>query len=490
MTAPESNNGPRPPAAPGPAADATGFGEVALAEAGLLTDRKGGVVRATAAATAVLQCAEGFLVGKPLGMFVAAADRPQFYRFLLGIRGGRALPALEVRAAPPGREARNVLLSVADDEQSGLTRWTLIDVTTVRLAEQALQAERELLGGVVDAADAIILVVSSTGLVIRSNAYLGDMTGYDGVDLAGREWTGAVIAPADQLAARRVLAQAVAHGTSRSGPLAVRTRGGVERAVAWSARRLPRWPGPQVALVGHDVTELQEAQARALEAGRLAAIGEVVAGLAHESRNALQRSQACLSLLALRLADRPADLDLVTRTQRAQDDLSRLYEGVLHYARPVHLTRAPCDLPVVWREAWADLGAAGDWSAAELAEEMADGNAVVAGDPFHLKRVFRNLFENARAAVPGPVRVTVRCEPTRLDDRLAVRVRVRDNGPGFPAATRDRLFTAFFTTKTHGTGLGLALCKRVVEEHGGRIAAGTGSEPGAEIILTLPKDSP
>jgi len=64
-------------------------------------------------------------------------------------------------------------------------------------------------------------------------------------------------------------------------------------------------------------------------------------------------------------------------------------------------------------------------------------------------------------------------------------VRVRDNGPGFTPAARGRLFEAFFTTKTRGTGLGLALCKRVVDEHGGRIEAGADG-PGAEVIITLP----
>ncbi len=67
---------------------------------------------------------------------------------------------------------------------------------------------------------------------------------------------------------------------------------------------------------------------------------------------------------------------------------------------------------------------------------------------------------------------------------------VRDNGPGFPPAVRGRLFEAFFTTKMRGTGLGLALCKRVVEEHGGRIEPGPGDGPGAEIIITLPRSTP
>jgi len=109
-------------------------------------------------------------------------------------------------------------------------------------------------------------------------------------------------------------------------------------------------------------------------------------------------------------------------------------------------------------------------------------------DPFHLKQVFRNLLDNALEAAPAPVRVEVCCSADRLGDRPAVRVAVRDNGPGFPPGDRDKLFDPFFTTKLRGTGLGLAICKRVVEAHGGRIEAGGG--PGAEVVITLPGSHP
>src|SRR5262249_58461376 len=108
-------------------------------------------------------------------------------------------------------------------------------------------------------------------------------------------------------------------------------------------------------LTGQDVTALREAQQKALQAERLAAIGQMVAGLAHESRNALQRSQACLSLLELRLRDQPEALDLLGRLQQAQDDLHRLYEGVRHYAAPIRLDRRVCDLARAWRESRADV---------------------------------------------------------------------------------------------------------------------------------------
>ena len=142
------------------------------------------------------------------------------------------------------------------------------------------------------------------------------------------------------------------------------------------------------------------------------------------------------------------------------------------------------DLRSVWREAWADLEVLRRQHHAELIEETADSDLTCEIDRFQIKRVFRNLFENALAAT-DPIRITVGCRPARLADHSAVRVSVHDNGPGFPPKVRERLFEPFQTTKTRGTGLGLAICRRIIEAHGGRIEAGRDG-PGAEIVMTLP----
>lgn len=463
-------------------------------DAHLLTDAHGIVLDANAPATRLLHCSRDFLVGKPLGLFVAQDDRAAFYDCLTRLPGFGMADALELRVGRRGSESRDVvaIATALNDDAAGRPaayRWVLRDVTGPRRTERELYRERQLLDGVVDAADAIILVIDSSGRIVRSNTYLRDVSAYNPDELRGRDWAFVLLIPEDRPAGRRIFAQALVHGSAQSGPLGFRSRAGGTRAVVWSARGFASAAEPAVVLVGHDVTELQDAQAQVVRAERLAAIGQVVAGLAHESRNALQRSQACLSLLGLRLADRPDVADLLERAQRAQDDLHRLYEGVLHYAAPVRVEAESCDLAPVWREAWADLVETAGWGKAELVEAGNETEPRALADCFHMRRVFRNLFENARAAVTGPLRVTIGWGPAELAGRPALRVSVRDNGPGFSPATRGRLFETFFTTKVRGTGLGLALCKRVVDEHGGRIEAGPGDGPGAEIIITLPRST-
>jgi signal transduction histidine kinase len=237
-------------------------------------------------------------------------------------------------------------------------------------------------------------------------------------------------------------------------------------------------------------TFLEQAQERAVQAERLAAIGEVVAGLAHESRNALQRSQACLEMLALVVRDRPEAIDLIDRIQKAQDHLHTLYEDVRGYAAPIKLDRAACDLARVWREAWGHLETARAEKRAELVEAVDGVDLRCVADPFRLEQVFRNILDNALAAGSPPVAVEVRAEAAELQGQPAIHLSFHDNGPGIPPDRRSHVFDPFYTTKARGTGLGMPIARRIVEAHGGRIGIGDGDEPGATILITLPKGSP
>jgi hypothetical protein len=263
-----------------------------------------------------------------------------------------------------------------------------------------------------------------------------------------------------------------------------------------------------------DITERKRAQERLLQAERLAAIGQMMTGLAHESGNALARSQSCLEMLAWEVEDRPEALDLITRIQKAQDHLKQLYDEVRGYAAPLKLEREVWELSSVWRQAWANLALLRQGREAVLREETGGVDLSCAVDQFRLEQVFRNILENALAACADPVRIEVRCAEAELDGRPAVRVAVRDNGPGLNPEQRRRIFDPFFTTKTKGTGLGMAIAKRIVEAHGGQIAVAPSPLPlapegrgepalplapggrrggvrgGAEILIVLPRDIP
>jgi signal transduction histidine kinase len=266
----------------------------------------------------------------------------------------------------------------------------------------------------------------------------------------------------------------------------------VEREFAWWGNALPPDPGREgsVVLIGHDLTPLKEAQHRALQAERLAAIGQMVTGLGHESRNALQRSQAALERLSRRLREHPEALDLVGMVQKAQDHLLYLYEEVRDYAAPVRLQKHPCILADVLRESWDHLAINRRGRDAELKQIGAIHASDCYVDPVAMQQVFRNVLENSLAACADPVRLSADWEPMDCDGQPWLTIRIRDNGPGFSPEARSRLFEPFFTTKTRGTGLGMPIVKRIVEAHAGMIALGRTNEPGAELVLSLPKGRP
>jgi signal transduction histidine kinase len=233
---------------------------------------------------------------------------------------------------------------------------------------------------------------------------------------------------------------------------------------------------------------LSERQSKQME--RLAAIGQAMVSLAHESRNLLQRSQACLERLSWRLKEQPEALDLVNRSRQAQHDLAHLLDDVRAYAAPLQLTLAPCDVRQIWREAWAQVQVSFPNRPAELREGAGDVDFWCAADRFRLLQVFRNLLENSFDACSGPVKIEIDCEEVEEAGRHALQLSFRDNGPGIPNRERHHLFEPFWTTRPHGTGLGLVICRRILEAHGGQIDVGENDSRGTEIIITLPRTGP
>ena len=357
------------------------------------------------------------------------------------------------------------------------------------LDEDALRLERDFAERLIENAQVLVLVLDHHGMVERVNPFLERVSGRRPDEVRGSDWFARFVPDRDRLRARQAFRRALDHREGAHVIHAILASDGREPELEWTIRLLDGGLGDpsRVLAIGHDITDLKEAQGRAVQAERLAAIGQMVTGLAHESRNALQRSQACLEMLAFRLEDRAQELDLVSGIQDAQDDLQRLYEEVRTYAAPLTIERRPCRLGELLREAWGQL----EWTLknreARLVES-GDEEARCLVDAPRMVQVFRNLLDNSLAACNDPVVVVVEWSKVELSGQAAIRVSLRDNGPGFPPERRRHLFEPFQTTKTQGTGLGMAIARRIVEAHGGSILAGDidDGRPGAEVVITLP----
>lgn len=341
----------------------------------------------------------------------------------------------------------------------------------------------------VEESPCLIVILRPDLAIAYFNRFAEEITGVQASAILGKNHLHALLPGESRSAAadsvERVLAGARVRGFQ--GP--VLSADGSPRWVMWNARHLSEFEGgPAILMAGQDITGLQLAQERALQAERLAAIGQMMTALAHESGNALARSKACLEMLVLEVQDRPEALDLVARIQMAQDHLRQLYEEVRGYAAPLRLEKEMCSVQGAWRAAWTNLGVQRQARDATLSEETTGVDLGANIDRFRLEQVFRNVLENALAACRDPVRIVVRCAPAVLDGQPALQVSVQDNGPGLGPEQRRRVFEPFYTTKTKGTGLGMAIAKRIVEAHGGQISIGPGVGPGAEVLLLLPRD--
>ncbi len=352
-----------------------------------------------------------------------------------------------------------------------------------------LHEEREFSGGLLSKAQAAIVVLDLQGRVMRFNPYTEALCGFSLEQAQGEDWFERFLTPDDRPRIRNVFEQTVLEGETTGVVGTLANRSGEQRRLLWSCQALKDAAGQTFAVlaVGHDITELEQAQQRALQAQRLATIGQMAAALAHEGRNALQRIQANTETLELELEQQPESLELVARIQRAQEDLRRLFDEIRGFAAPVNLDRSECSLASVWREAWDLLAAQRKGREARLIEDLDDMDLTGAIDHFRVVQVFRNLLENSLAACPDPVEIRISCTPAELAGRPAIRALVCDNGPGIPPEHRKRVFEPFFSTKTKGIGLGMAIARRTIEAHGGTIEVGDSTPSGARIIVTLPK---
>jgi PAS domain S-box-containing protein len=337
----------------------------------------------------------------------------------------------------------------------------------------------------VEAAACMVVILRADGTVVYFSPYTEQLTGHRANEMIGKQFLTLLVPEWAQASAAEEIAATAAGRPTRACETPLLRRDGTQRWLVWNAQRLDDIEGrPAVLVVGQDFTERREAQERLMRSERLAGIGQMVTGIAHESRNALQRIQSCSEMLELEIEGNDEAMQLVRRIEEAQDQLIRLFDEVRGFVAPIHLERTPCKLDSIWREAWKLLETTRRGRDASLVD---DANAIdldLSVDRFRMIQVFRNLLENSLAAGRDPVVIEIDCRDVQLDGEAAVEISVHDNGPGLTPDARQNIFEPFFTTKTKGTGLGMAIARRIVDAHGGRIALGD-SSAGAEFVITL-----
>ena len=263
---------------------------------------------------------------------------------------------------------------------------------------------------------------------------------------------------------------------------------GHTRVVALAASRLPEADPPSALLVGRDMTHERELRLRLMESDRLAAVGELVAGVAHEVNNPLSSISAFAQLLLRDGSLTPQQresLDVIRgETMRA----SQVVKDLLAFARRSERQSAPLDLNGVVGRTLRMRQYQFNEASVRVESELAADLPSVMGDARQLQQVCLNLVTNAVQAM-SPVGGVLRVRTYQANDR--VRLEVQDTGPGITVDARARIFEPFFTTKKEGegTGLGLSVTYGIVTTHGGSIEVVDTGPGGTTFRVTLPAAS-
>jgi len=366
------------------------------------------------------------------------------------------------------------------------------DVTAQKLAEDSLRRSEALSRAFLESASESIVITDAEGRIVQVNVRTETMFGYPRDELIGR--------PVELLIPTRLRDRHAGHRASYMEAPRVRSMGqgldlsglkkdGTEFPVEVSLSYVHSKEGIRAIAFIIDISERVAFQRAARQADKLAALGTLSAGIAHEINNpvGIITSRVEVMLLEAEDGDLPAeirkDLDVILRHARR---VSVITQGLLSFARQSSGVRAPVNLNRVAEEifqlAEKDLTRGRITVTLTLDETLPDSSA----DANAIGQVLLNLLTNARHAMPqgGEITITTSYQPAARSVRLAV----SDTGSGIPPEVLPKIFDPFFTTRSDGTGLGLSISHGIVHEHHGTLTVRSEVGKGTTFTLTFPVD--
>lgn len=240
-----------------------------------------------------------------------------------------------------------------------------------------------------------------------------------------------------------------------------------------------------------DVSVERLLEEKARRSDRLTALGELAAGVAHEMRNPLTTVRGYIQILPENLDDQEFITEFSSNLIREIDRLTRLTENLLNMAKPISPDLHPCSLYEMIHEIVEFQSDQLSKHHVNVHIEPPAVDVTVCIDKDRIKQVFINLFTNSAEAMNNGGNITIQFQQrtetlSEHEPKVYVVTVVQDDGSGIPEKIIDRLFDPFFTTKDHGTGLGLALSNRIVEEHQGFLRVDRHNKEGACFWVMLP----
>jgi PAS domain S-box-containing protein len=368
------------------------------------------------------------------------------------------------------------------------------DITERKRAEQATR----LLAAIVESSHDAIVSKSLNGVITSWNKGAEQLFGYAAEEAVGQNIT--LIIPPERRHEERAIIEQITRGERVDHFETVRMRkDGSLLDVSLTISPMKDASGRVVGAskLARDITErkraeeaLRQAQTDLAHASRLTTMGEFTASLAHEVKQPIAAvvtdANTCVRWITRDEPDLKEAREAAWRTVKDAKRASEIINRVGLLFKKGTPQRELVDVNEVAREMIVLLGDEASRHSISIRTELAEDLPYAIGDRVQMQQVLMNLIVNGVEAmhnVGGPRELTIKSQPAENNELL---LSVSDTGMGLPSHQADEIFNAFFTTKTHGTGMGLRISRSIVESHGGRLWAADNSPRGASFCFTLP----
>ena len=399
---------------------------------------------------------------------------------------------------PFGREL-NELAAAFNDMSIKLRRdrddlEKLVDKRT-----ETLLREKDFAESLIQTAQAIVLVLDTAGRIVSFNPYMEEISGYLLKEVQGKDWFSMFLPERDRNRTRELFLKAIGDIKTRGNINSIVTKDGRERIIEWYDKTLKDEKGDAVGLltIGLDITDrkqaeeaLKQTQEMLVQSEKLAALGKLAAGAAHEILNPLNILSLRLQVLEMTetLSENTKEALKIAKAQI--DRIVKITHSISEFSKTTALHMTTVDLRGLMDDVFL-------LTAPRLKEENVTFDfqyqaeiPSLSLDKFRIEQVILNLVNNAIDAMKDKKEKLLRVTATldSSEEKKNVRITFSDNGTGIKAEDMNRIFEPFFTTKEpdKGKGLGLSVCYGILQDHKGKIWAENNERGGASFFIELP----
>jgi PAS domain S-box-containing protein len=372
------------------------------------------------------------------------------------------------------------------------------DLTRIKNLEKELWETKEFLENILDSSVDGIVTTDLKGKITYLNRAMEEMIKYRREEVLGEHISRVYVRGIQK--AKEIMALLQKDERAENYEMEVKTKDG-EALVILNSLFLVRGEDDRVvgtAGIFRDITEqkrleakLKSAQGRLVEASKMRALGELVAGVAHELNNPLMASQTILHVLLKNISEDNPERERLELIKKCNNRIERIVEHLREFSRQIEREFSELDINYPIENALMITGQQLLNHNMLIKKRLGQNLPKIMGDSNQLEQVFLNLISNARDAMDEgarPKELTIYSYSTEDEGVPLVAVSVKDTGEGIPEKNLDKVLEPFFSTKSvgKGTGLGLSLCFGIIEAHGGRIEIKSQPGKGTEVTILLP----